>query len=78
MSQKVNALVNYIKCNDLFDLDVMDLLEMNGLQVLEHFGIRQMLSEWEEALFMQDMFRLAASFQTAEIARNTPVEFYLA
>ena len=78
MSHKVNALVSYIRGNDLFDLDVMDLDGMNGFEVLDHFGLGELLDENEEALLMDEMYRLAQGLQTAEIVRNTPIEFYQA
>lgn len=74
MSLRVNAIVSYIKLNDMFDLDVMDLDEMNGFDVLDRFGLYELLDESEEALFMEEMYRMAGRVQTAEIARNTPIE----
>ena len=76
MSFKVNGMVSYIRFNDLFDLDVMDLDEMNGFEVLDHFGLGELLDENEEALLMDEMYRLAGAVQTAEITRNTPIEFF--
>ena len=73
MSFKVNGMVSYIRFNDIFDLDVMDLDEMNCFEVLEHFGLGELLDENEEALFMDEMYRLAGAVQTAEITRNTPI-----
>ena len=78
MSLKVNALVSYIKTNDLFDLDVMDLDGMGPYEVLDHFGLDELLDENEEALFMDEMEKMAGAVQTAEIARNTPTGFYQA
>lgn len=78
MSVRIHAIVNYICANDLFNLDVMDLQDMHGSDVLRHFVIDEVLSKWEEVLFMQEMLRLAHRFQTAEISRCTPVELYTA
>ena len=78
MSLKVNALVSYIKTNDLFDLDVMDLDDMGPYEVLDHFGLSELFDENEEALFMDEMERMAGMVQTSEIARNTPTGFYQA
>lgn len=74
MSLRVNAIVGFITSNDLFDLDVMDLDEMNGFDVLDRYGLYEILDESEEALLMDEMYRLAGRVQTAEIARNTPTE----
>ena len=76
MSCRVNALVSYIRFNDLFDLDVMDLDGMSPYDVLDHFGLGELLDENEEAFFMDEMYRFAGRFQTAEITRNTPIEFF--
>ena len=75
MSFKVNGLVSYIRLNDIFDLDVMDLGGMSPYDVLDHFGLGEILDENEEALLMDEMYRLAGVVQTAEISRNTPIEF---
>ncbi|MGB6012978.1 MAG: hypothetical protein WBI57_17090 [Desulfobacterales bacterium] len=72
MSDKVNFLVGYIRSNDIFDLDVMDLRFMNGHDVLRHFGISELLSEWEEALFMMEMGCLAQRYQTLKILKSLP------
>jgi hypothetical protein len=73
MSFKVNAMVSYIRLNDIFDLDVMDLDDMSPYDVLDHFGLGEVLDENEEALLMDEMYRLAGAVQTAEIRRNTPI-----
>jgi hypothetical protein len=72
MSKKVNTIVGYIKANELFDLDIMDLFGncMNAYDVLNHLDIKALFDESEEALFMEEMEKLAHQNQTAEIVRS--------
>ncbi|MBW1803877.1 MAG: hypothetical protein JRJ85_24485 [Deltaproteobacteria bacterium] len=53
--------------NDMIDLDFMDVQSMGACDVLKHFGIVEPLPEWEQALLMIEIEKLAERFQTAEI-----------
>lgn len=72
MSQKVYAIVDYIKRNDLFNLDAMDLFDnyMNAHDILSLLGIKELFDESEEALFMEAIERLAHQNQTAAIVSS--------
>jgi len=69
MSMKIHAMLEYIKANDLFDLDVADIEYMSGYEVLYHLGLEGIFIGSEEALFMQEIHALAEQNQTAEITR---------
>jgi hypothetical protein len=72
MSKKIHAIIEYIKANELFNLDAMDLFDkhMNAYDVLDNLGIKELFNESEEALFMEEMERLAHQNQTAEIVSS--------
>ena len=68
-SAKISAIISYIKSNDLMDLNWIDLKGMTAYDVLDHFGIGELLTEWEEALLMCEMELMAHPVQTSEISR---------
>lgn len=69
-SCKVNAVIEYIKSSGMFDLDWMDLDEMSPYDVLDHFGVDEIFTEWEEAEFMIEIEKLAWNFQTGKIVES--------
>lgn len=66
-SVRVNRIIGFIMSNDMIDLDYMDVQSMGACDVLKHFGIEEPLTEWEQALLMIEIEKLAEQFQTAEI-----------
>jgi hypothetical protein len=72
MSKSVYTIVTYIKANELFNLDTMDLLcdHMDACDILSHLGIDMGFNESEKSLFMKQMGKLARQNQTAEIIRS--------
>ncbi len=69
-SARIYKIVEFIRSNDLFDLDVMDLREMTPFDVLGHYGIKEKLTEWEQSLLMKEMEKLSHALQTVEISRS--------
>lgn len=69
ISHKVHAIVEYIKGLD-FDLDMTDVTEMSPYQIMAHFGIGELLTEWEEAEFLSQMELLADRYQTSQIVSS--------
>jgi hypothetical protein len=50
----------------------MDLFDnhMNAYDVLDHMGIKELFNESEEAMFMEEMGKLANQNQTSEIVAS--------
>ena len=69
ISHKVHAVIGHIKQQD-FDLDKADLFLMDPYQVMAHFGIGELFTEWEEAEFMTEIEKLADRYQTSQIVNS--------
>ena len=69
-SVRVNRIVGFIMSNDMMDLDYMDVQSMGACDVLRHFGIDEPLSDFEQALLMVEIDKLAGQVQTGEIVRS--------
>jgi len=69
-SVRVNRILGFIMLNDMMDLDYMDVQSMDVCDVLRHFGIDEPLSDFEQALLMVDIEKLAGQVQTGEIVRS--------
>ena len=73
MSRKIHAMIEYIKANDLFDLDLADIEYMSGYEVLYRLGLEGIFVDDEEELFMREIRTLAEQNQTAEISKVSSV-----
>lgn len=65
---KVHAVIEYIKFQNDFCFDVLDVLE-SPQNILNHYSIFLTFTEKEMKLIQQELKKLAEEFQTNEMVR---------
>lgn len=65
---KVHAVIEYIKLQNDFCFDVLDVLE-SPEQILQHYSIFIDFTDAEKQMIQKELIKLAEEFQTTEMVR---------